>query len=275
MADGRDHQRSPNARFSGWSLCVVLTLVAAAGGCQSSPEPEFAEIAPAEELWAEGLEVLKGRSILGVYTWVDYDAAIETFQAIIDNYPYSNFAVESELQIAEAYYAGGKYEEALTYYRDFGELHPQHEKVAYTIYRSALCYNEQVVTPSRDQSATRNAIGFLDRLLVAYPNSEYAKEAEALWRELHVRLANNVEGIADFYRARDEYEAAAERYRSLLNDYPGFGLDARVLFKLGLCYEALNRLDEADRIYRTIVAHYEESEYAFEAGRKIAANFDL
>ena len=45
------------------------------------------------------------------------------------------------------------------------------------------------------------------------------------------------------------------------------GLDPRVLFKLADCYEALDRLDEADRIYRTIVVHYPESPYAFRAQR--------
>jgi outer membrane protein assembly factor BamD len=210
--------------------------------------------------------------VLGLYTYVDYDSAIETFQSIIDNYPFSALAVDAELQIADAYFAAGKYEEALTYYRDFGDLHPQHPKVAYTIYRSALCHDSQKGETNRDQTATRSAIGFLDTLLARYPNSEYAKEAETLWRELQIDLAENVEGIADFYRSREEYEAAAERYRSLLNDYPGLGLDARVLFKLGLCYESLNRHDEADRIYRTIVAHYAESEYAFDAKSRIAAN---
>jgi len=70
--------------------------------------------------------------------------------------------------------------------------------------------------------------------------------------------------------SRGEYESAAERYRSLLNEYPGLGLDDRILFKLGHSYESLNRLDEADRIYQTIVAHYSGSRYAYKAKRRIA-----
>ena len=62
----------------------------------------------------------------------------------------------------------------------------------------------------------------------------------------------NVEGIADFYFERGEYEAASERYRALLNEYPGLGFDPRVLFKLGECYAELQRADEADRIFRTL-----------------------
>ena len=75
-------------------------------------------------------------------------------------------------------------------------------------------------------------------------------------------------------RDREEYEAAAERYRALLNDHPGLGLDDRVLFKLGDCYEALRRTDEADRIFRTLVVHYQKSRYAFEAKKRLAANLE-
>ena len=251
----------------------MLLAVCVATGCRN-PEPVFEEVLPAEELHEKGMEELEGTRILGLFTYVNYSKAIEIFQSIIDNYPYSDRAVEAELEIADAYFAEGKYEEALSYYRDFGELHPQHEKVAYTVYQSALCHQRQMKSVNRDQTATRKAVTVLDRLLVNHPHSEYAREAEPLWRELQVQLAEHVEGIADFYMSSKEYESAAERFRSLLNEYPGLGLDSRVLFKLAHCYEALNRMDEADRIYRTIVAHYGESHYAYRAKKRIAASFD-
>jgi outer membrane protein assembly factor BamD len=247
---------------------AFLTGSALALACASSP-PAFEEVPPADELYAEGLEILEGTDLL-VYTWVDYSDAIEVFQRIIDNYPYSEYAIQAELQIADAYFEDAKYEEALSYYRDFADLHPQNEKVPYSIYRSALCYERRKRGPNRDQSATREAIVYLDRLLSEHPLSEYAPEAEQMWRELQLLLAENMEGIGDFYRGREEYEAAAERYRTLLNEYPGLGIDARILFKLAECYEEMDRLDEADRIFRTIMAHYADSEFAYRARRRIA-----
>jgi outer membrane protein assembly factor BamD len=251
---------------------TALALGALGTGCKSK-EPSFEEVPPAEELYADGLKALEGRNILGLYRWIDYDKAIELFQSVVDNYPYSELAVQADLQIADAYFEDARYDEALSYYRDFSELHPQNEKVPYTIFRSALCHERQIKATNRDQTATREAIVFLDQLLVSHPYSDYSLEAENMWRELQLRLAENIEGIADFYRSRDEYEAAAERYRMLLNDYPGLGLDARVLFKLGLCYAEMNRLDEADRIFRTISTHYSDSRYAFKARKKLTANY--
>jgi len=259
--------------FAALFLLAGVTLFGS--GCETTPEADFEDVRPADELYAEGQKVVAGTSILGLYTYVDSEHAIEIFQSIIDNYPYSEYAVLAELEIADAYFASGKYEEALTYYRDFGDLHPQNPKVPYSIYRSALCHAEQVRAPGRDQGPTKKALEFLDRLIVSFPNSEHAKDAERLWRELQIRSAEHIEGIADFYQSTGEYEAAAERYRGLLNGYPGLGLDPRVLFKLATCYEALIRLDEADRIYRTIVAHYPESPYAFRANMRVASNLEV
>jgi outer membrane protein assembly factor BamD len=250
---------------------AVAVLALCAGACKTN-EKIFEEVAPAEQLWDEGTKILAGRSILGVYTYVDYEGAIAKFQAIVDNYPNSDYAIRSELAIADAYFANSKFEEALTYYRDFSDLHPQHEKVPYTLWQAAQCHERRSLGPERDQAATRDALVFLDRLLLKHPHSTYAQQAEELWRTLQSRLASSVEGIADFYYARGEYEAASERYRALLNEYPGLGFDARVLFKLGECYSELQRTDEADRIFRTLVAEYSDSEFASRARRQMATD---
>jgi len=252
-------------------IAVAVTALLLSASCQTD-DALFEDVPPADELWSEAQTLLEGTSVLGLYRYVDYDTVIERLQSIVDNYPSSEYAVRAELAIADAYFASEKYEEALSYYRDFSDLHPQHPRVPYTIWRAALCHQRRVLDPGRDQGATRAALVFLDRLLLQHPRSQYSEEAEEMWRELQTTLAESVEGIADFYFDRGEYEAAAERYRALLNEYPGLGLDARVLFKLGQSYAELRRLDEADRIYRTLVAHYAESEYAMRARDHLASN---
>jgi outer membrane protein assembly factor BamD len=251
-------------------IAAAIFGLIAATGCKSTP-PTFEEVPPAEELHAQGLAELKGKKILGFFPWVNHGQAIETFQTIIDNYPYSDFAVLAELKIADAYFEDRKYEEALSYYRDFGDLHPQHPEVPYTIWRSALCHERRVHAPNRDQTATREAIVYLDRLLLKYPYSDYAAEGEDLWRELRQRLAEHVIGIGDFYRKRGEFESAAERYRMLLNEYPGLGNDAATLYWLGVCYWEMNRTDEAERIFQSIVQNYEGDEFAAKAEKRIAS----
>ena len=129
---------------------AVAVLALCAGASCKTDEALFEEVPAAEQLWAEGTEALKGRSILGVYTYVDYEGAIEKFQKIVDNYPNSDFAIRSELAIADAYFQNEKYDEALSYYRDFSDLHPQHEKVPYTLWQAAQCHERRSLAPGRD-----------------------------------------------------------------------------------------------------------------------------
>ncbi len=247
-------------------LAAIALVITAA--C-SSPPPAFEDVPPAEELYEEALDILEGRNWL-VFRTTDYVRGIEKLQSIIDNYPYSDIAVLAELKIADAYFDDHRYDEALSYYRDFADLHPQHEKVSYTILRSAFCRERQMHAANRDQTATREALLHLDRLLAKYPHSPEAREAEIMWRDLRTHLAENVAEIAEFYLKREEYESAAERYRSILNEYPGLGLDAEALYNLGVCYLEMRRIEESERIFQSIVQNYRDSEYASAAAKRIA-----
>lgn len=231
----------------------------------------FEDVAPPDELYAEGIQALKGRRILWIFPKVDYDGAIETFQSIIDNYPYDEYAVKAELRIADAYYDDKRYEEALSYYRSFADLHPQHEMVPYTVLQAALCHYNQISSINRDQTSTREAQAYLERLIREYPYAEETREGEQLLRELRTQLARAEMRMGDFYLARDEWQAAAERYRGLLNTYPGLGHDAEGLYKLGVCYEHMMREDEALRLFHVVVANYPESNLAVKARLRIAA----
>ena len=251
------------------ALLGLLLALAVGAGCSTST-PSFEDVAPAKDLYAEGLELLKGRNILGLYTWVSYSQAREPFQAIIDNYPYSKYETEAQLKIADSYFAEGNYEEALSYYRGFADLHPQHPKVAYTVLRSALCYYNQIESIDRDQTATREALKYLDLLTSNYPYAVATQEGEVILHELRTRLADNMMEIGDFYLERTQYQSAATRYRRVLDDYPGLGSDAEALYKLGVCYEEMKRVDEALRLYHVVLENFSDSRDAERAAERIA-----
>lgn len=251
---------------------LALLLAGFTAGCATAPpQIDFEEIPSAESLYRKGQKVLEGQRTFLVFRTVDYTRAIEIFQDIIDNYPYSDQAVLAELAIADAYFAQHRYEEALSYYQDFADLHPEHDQVPYTIYRTALCFERRSHEPGRDQSSTREALVHLDRLLTRYPYSLQAPEAEKLWRELRTRLGRHAMVVGDFYLEQDEYIAAAERYRSVLNDYPGLGLDAEALYKLGLCYARMNQPEDAQRFFRVLLENYGGSEVAKAAADLVPA----
>jgi len=239
-------------------------LALGAAGCAGSPDPtELGEVPSAEQLYQEAQAILAdGTNLLWVFDTTKYQDAIDRLQDIIDNYPYSDYAVLASLEIADTYFDRESWEEALSYYRDFSELHPDHPRVPYALYRAALCFYHQSKEPGRDQSATKQAVAQFDELMRRYPDAPESREAEALWRELRTRLGSHVMQIGDFYLDRDEFQSAADRYRVVLNQYPGLGLDPEALYKLGVCYERMNLIDEASRIFQVILDNYGDTEVA-------------
>jgi len=250
------------------SLVVSLALLSATG-C-ATDTATFEDVKPAEDLYADGLELLKGRKILWLFPVVNYDAAIESFQAIIDNYPYSDYELRAQLKIADAYFEDQRYEEALAYYQDFADLHPQHPSVPYTLLRAAQCHFNQIESVDRDQSATFEATEALEKLIREHPYAKETREGEEMMVRLRTRLAQNMLHIADFYLERTHWQSAAARYRRVIDEYPGLGLDARALYRLGVCLENMRREDEALRLYHVVVENYADSAAARRARSRIA-----
>lgn len=247
------------------SSCVLAVFAAAVlAACAGGPPPQkFEELPSAEELYQKGeTQLVEEEDGFNWFLTRDYTEPIETFQDIIDNYPYSEQAVMAQLAIADAYFKSEKYEEALSYYRDFVELHPEHKQVPYAMFQTAMSYYKQSRDAQRDQTATKEALTNLDRLLARFPHSQYSPEAEKIWRELRTRLGEHTMGVADFYFDQEEFPSAADRYRELLNEYPGLGLDAEALYKLGVCYTRMNREDEANKIFQVILENYKGTDVA-------------
>jgi outer membrane protein assembly factor BamD len=257
------------------ALLAVLgsSLTFGAVGCASGPEAEeLGEVPSAEQLYQEAKDILAdGGEILWLFDTTKYQDAIDRLQDIIDNYPYSDYAVLANLEIADTYFRRESYEEALSYYRDFAELHPDHPRVAYALHRAALCHYRQSKDPGRDQSATKLAVTQLEDLMRRFPNTPEAQEGEVLWRELRTRLGAHVMQIGDFYFERDEYQSAASRYRAVLDQYPGLGLDPDALYKLAACYKAMNLDDEASQIFQVILDNYKDTEVAESAAEMLPA----
>jgi outer membrane protein assembly factor BamD len=250
----------------GLASCLFLAIAA---GC-STKTATFEDVKPADELYLKGLEILEGRRILWLFTIINYDAAIESFQAIIDNYPYSDFEVKAQLRIAGAYFDDGRYEEALAYYQDFADLHPLHKSVAFALLRAAQCHYNQIESIDRDQGATNNATAALEKLIREHPYAEETREGEEMLLNLRTRLAQNMLHIADFYLDRTHWQSAAARYRRVLDEFPGLGLDARALYRLGVCLENMRREDEALRLFHVVIENYSDSAAARSARSRIA-----
>jgi len=217
-------------RLLEWVLAWVL--LAGFFGCAAPDEivTKDEENTPAK-LMEEGLYDLEKGYYVG---------ASESFQKIVDRYPYSKFSVEAELKLADALFLKGSYDEAFENYHEFQRLHPKNAKIPYTIYQKGMCSFKQVSTIDRDQSNTFRAKEEFERLVKIYPESEYTEKAHWNIRECYMLLAESELNVGRFYYSRRNYKAAMRRFRFVLENYPDLGQYHEALEYLKKCKERIS-----------------------------------
>lgn len=149
-----------------------------------------------------------------------YEEAIQQFQLVRNQYPYSQLAVEAELRIADIQYERESYDEAQAAYQLFKDLHPKHPRSDYVTYRLAMSYFKELPeTIDRDLTLADKAIMYFDEMIRSYPSSDFAKESLDKKTKCLEMLAEKELYIADFYFKREHYDSALGRYELLIGTY--------------------------------------------------------
>jgi len=215
-------------------ICILLLL----NGCAvwHSIFGDEENLTPAE-LMTQGVEEFNDG---------DFEAAAEIFQKIKDRYPYSKFATQAELKMADAQYEKGLFDEAYDSYTEFEKLHPKNPDVPYVMFQKGMCNFRRVSTIDRDQSYTREAKEDFERLIKMYRKSPYAERARRKVRECYIKLAEHEVYVGDFYFKMGKYRPALDRYLYLIEHYPDVGQYYSALEKVKICKEKIAEQKDED-----------------------------
>jgi outer membrane protein assembly factor BamD len=189
-----------------------------------------------------------------------YEEAIRRYQEIKNKFPYSKYALLSELAVADAYFKQESYPEAQVAYSNFKEMHPKHARIDYVIYQIGLSYYNQLpTTADRDLSLANQALSNFDDLLNHYPNSENNKDAQEKKLKTQKLLAEKEIYIADFYFKKSQWLSAMTRYEAELKKYPGQGLEAKALARAALCAARLENMEHARALLADLKTRFPDS----------------
>jgi outer membrane protein assembly factor BamD len=149
----------------------------------------------------------------------DYASASGYYSRLKDNFPFSPYAVEAELSLADCYFLDGEWGPAVDAYKEFESLHPRHQAIPYVLYNIGQANMNGY--PSIDRPATQieEAYSYFQRLLESYPSTEYATAAAEKMVECRRIMAEHELFYADFYFRMDRYASALSRYKIILNEY--------------------------------------------------------
>ena len=217
------------------TICLVVLLVAT--GC-STIKDQWNKIfgtddtGTAQELAWDGMDAYENGS---------YKKAIEKFQKLKDNYPFSKYAILAELKIADAHYKREEYEDAVFAYENFEQLHPRNEAIPYVIYQIGRCYYDRIDTPDRDQTSAQKALETFQRLVKQFPRDEYSTRAAEHIKTAQKSLAGHAYIVGVFYYKTKHYKAALHRFMLIISDYPDVGYHQKALEYIAKCEASITK----------------------------------
>jgi outer membrane protein assembly factor BamD len=239
------------------SVCLILGLAA----CSSNDEVDVSRPnAPVEELYNNGMDAIAARRLA---------TAVDQFNLVQQNYPYSTWAVNAQLISGYALYLQTKYTEALSVLDQFIQLHPAHRDIAYAYYLRALCDYEQIADISREQRGTERAMAALRDVVDRFPDTTYARDAQLKIDLCVDHLAGAEMEIGRFYQKQHLYTAAIGRFQRVVDDYQTTNQVAEAMARLVEVYLALGLQDEAKRTASVLGYNYPGSYWYFETYKQL------
>ncbi len=246
-------------------LSVAMTLFIAATfivGCSSSKKIDTSTASGAFEL-AQKYEKDER-----------YDEAISEYSDVKNKFPYSRFAVEAQLKIADLQFKQENYAEAESDYRLFKEFHPNYSKIDYVTYRIGLSVFKQLPpTTDRDLSLAKTAIDNFKDVVTNYPASPYAKKAKDYSAKCRKMLAEKEKYIADYYFGQEKWISALGRYEDLMRKYPDEGFGIQALYGATVSAYKMKDMERAKKYFKQLLEEYPNSTQLARARKELADGF--
>lgn len=149
-----------------------------------------------------------------------YEEAIRKLGEFKSRFPYSQYAAESELLIADSQFQLERFQESAAAYDTFSKLHPKHPKTDYALFRVAESYwEDSPEAVSREQEYTEKAVAQWQEVIEKFPTTQYAVRAKDMISKGRRRLAESIRFVARFYCKQEIWHSCAYRYTQLLERY--------------------------------------------------------
>ncbi len=251
----------PASKFrSGLTLMTVAVAALTVSACAGTkPRQKLAyEERPVEALYNTGYQRLQSKR------WSD---AIDYFQEVERQHPYSEWSRRAILMQVYAYYQNNNYQDAIAAADRFIALFPGNPSAAYAFYMRAICNFEQIVDVGRDQGYAEAALVGLRDVARRYPNTAYATDARIKIDMVNDQLAGKEMAVGRFYQRANQPLAALNRYKAVINNeaFQRSSHTPEALYRLVEVNVALGLTEEATRNAAVLGHNYPGSPWYAEA----------
>ena len=206
------------------------------------------------------------------YMTKDPEKARLLFKEVGQLYPDSIYANKSKLGIGDSYFKerdSASLIMAAAEYQEYVNLYPYSPDAVYAKYQVGMCYYKQINKPERDQTNTFTAIKAFEGVIQQYPGTPEADEAKKKIDECRQNLARHYYLIGYYNYLMKSYAGAIARFKQVMDEYPDFTANDKLLYFTGKTYTAMEDYDSALSFFQRVVGSHAKSKYAKKAQRQI------
>ncbi len=247
--------RSSEFWGGGAARCFVLAMALGLLSACNSDEPEIPDT-PVDVLYNTALDTLQ----VG-----ETRKAAKLFDEVERQHPYSTWATQAQLMSAYSYYLVDAYDDAIPALERFIDLHPGNRSAAYAYYLRALCYYEQIADITRDQGNTELAQRALSDVVARFPNTPYARDATLKLDLVRDHLAGKEMEIGRYYQKREQFLAAINRFKTVVDQYQTTTHVPEALERLTESYVSLGVFEEAQKTAAVLGYNYPGTDWYMDA----------
>ncbi len=237
-------------------ITLILAALSAASltACQSNDRAQRLAYVerPVEQLYNLGAEELDQRQ---------WQEAIQYFNEVERQHPYSEWARRATLMTAFAHYRARDYDEAVSVAERYISLHPGTEGAAYAYYIVAVSHFERILDVGRDQGTTERAQEALQEIVRRFPETDYAKDARLKLDMVRDQLAGKDMEIGRWYLRNNQTLAALNRFKRVVETFDQTNHTPEALHRMVEVYLTLGLRGEAQAAGAVLGYNYPDSDW--------------
>lgn len=246
---------------------LATALAVGAGGCASKQHKakQTTEVLTAEQSLVQADQAMARHQLRKAKTILQKVQFTQT-----DRVEYEPLV---RIGLADAtYYLGDDLSliEARSKYLDFVTLYSDHPRAPYAQFQAGMCSVKQIISAARDQAQTKVAIADFEEINKRWPASPYGRAARQFLGKGEDALAEHEFIVGSFYRKKKVYDAAADRYKFLLENYPTYRAKDKVYYWLGWTLTKASEPAEGRVWLDQVVTEYPRSKFAGMAQQLLA-----
>lgn len=176
-------------------------------------------------------------------------------------FPQSEWAPKSALMAAYSYYAQDYYLDSIAELERFKKVYPFYKNMDYVYYLLGLNWYEQIIDEKKDLETIINAKENFIFLIINYPNTEYALDAEFKVALIDDVLASKEMYIGRYYFQKKKWIPAINRFRNVIDEYDTTTYTEEALYRLVETYYKIGLIDEAKKYANLLGYNYLSSKW--------------